>query len=71
MTSPLLVIHGEEDQVIPLSNGQRLFELSPSEDKTFLPVPGAGHNDLFLRKQFNLPTLLLDLWPKPGEADAR
>ncbi len=58
--SPLLVIHGEEDQVIPFSNGKKLFELSPSDDKKLIPVPGAGHNDLFLKSDFNLPRLLFE-----------
>ena len=48
-STPLLIIHGDEDEVIPFSHGQRLFELSPSNKKTFVPVSGAGHNDLFSR----------------------
>jgi abhydrolase domain-containing protein 17 len=48
ITTPLLIIHGENDEVIPYNQGKRLFELSPSDQKTFLPIPGAGHNDLFV-----------------------
>ncbi|MEN8772197.1 MAG: alpha/beta hydrolase [Akkermansiaceae bacterium] len=59
--SPLLVIHGEKDQVIPFSNGKKLFELSPSSDKKLIPVPGAGHNDLFLKGDFDLSLLILEL----------
>ncbi|MDA7917544.1 alpha/beta hydrolase [bacterium] len=59
--SPLLVIHGEDDQVIPFSNGKKLFELSPSSDKKLIPVPGAGHNDLFLKGDFDLSLLILEL----------
>lgn len=61
VTSPLLVIHGEEDGVIPCSQGQSLFDLSPSSEKFFLPVSEAGHNDLFLSNAFHLPSLILDL----------
>ncbi|YCM45612.1 alpha/beta fold hydrolase [Verrucomicrobiaceae bacterium 227] len=47
ISTPLLVIHGEKDEVIPFVDGKKLFELSPSEQKTFLPIPGAGHNNLY------------------------
>jgi alpha-beta hydrolase superfamily lysophospholipase len=44
---PLLVIHGENDEVIPPSHGRKLVEASPGADKAFSLVPDAGHNDLF------------------------
>lgn len=43
---PLLVIHGEADDVIPASHGRRLVEAATVTDKQFIGVPGAGHNDL-------------------------
>ncbi len=42
---PVLVVHGEEDQVIGISHGRRLFQAAP-EPKRALWVEGAGHNDL-------------------------
>lgn len=54
ISTPLLVIHGEADKVIPFSHGKKLFELSPSADKTFLPIPKAGHNDLYLREPLEI-----------------
>jgi fermentation-respiration switch protein FrsA (DUF1100 family) len=39
---PLLLIHGTDDRVIPLSHGERLFALA-REPKTFIRVPGGGH----------------------------
>lgn len=42
---PLLVIHGSEDEAIPISSGQKLFELA-NEPKIFHTVEGAGHNNL-------------------------
>ncbi len=45
---PLLVIHAERDQLIPFSNGQALYEISPSADKRLLSIPNAGHNDILL-----------------------
>ena len=47
VSTPLLVIHGEKDSVIPHAQGQEIFELSPSDKKTFLSIANAGHNDLF------------------------
>jgi len=44
---PLLIIHGEEDSLIRISHGRKLYEASPARDKRFMPVPGAGHDDLF------------------------
>jgi abhydrolase domain-containing protein 17 len=42
---PVLVVHGERDEVIPVSHGRRLFAAAP-ERKRHLWVEGAGHNDL-------------------------
>jgi uncharacterized protein len=39
---PLLIVHGEEDRVIPLALGRRLFELA-NEPKTFVPFTKTGH----------------------------
>jgi fermentation-respiration switch protein FrsA (DUF1100 family) len=51
VTCPILVIHGTADEIVPFSNGQRLFEAAPetsrqSVAKTFAPLRGAGHNDI-------------------------
>ncbi|HEV2150527.1 MAG TPA: alpha/beta hydrolase [Longimicrobiaceae bacterium] len=43
--SPVLVIHGTDDEVIPFSHGKQLYEAA-AEPKRFLWVGGAGHNDL-------------------------
>ncbi len=45
---PLLVIHGERDTLIPVENGQALYDVSPADNKRILRVTGAGHNDLLL-----------------------
>jgi fermentation-respiration switch protein FrsA (DUF1100 family) len=42
---PLLVIHGDRDEVIDYSLGRELFEAAP-EPKQFWTVEGAGHNDI-------------------------
>lgn len=43
--APVLVIHGTEDEVIPIAVGRRLFHLA-RKPKQALWVDGAGHNDL-------------------------
>ncbi len=45
--APILVVHGDQDDVIPFSMGQRLYEAAP-KPKSFFPVAGAGHNNVFL-----------------------
>ncbi len=46
---PTLIIHAEYDHIIPFSDGQALFDASPSPDKHLLKIPGANHNDIFMR----------------------
>lgn len=45
---PTLIIHGERDWIIPISDAGALFEASPAKQKTLVRIPGAGHNDLML-----------------------
>ena len=42
--TPLLVIHGDADQIVPFSQGQRLFEQA-GQPKQFILVPGGHHCD--------------------------
>lgn len=46
---PTLIIHAQQDHIIPFSEGQALYEASPASEKRLLMVPGANHNDIFLR----------------------
>jgi fermentation-respiration switch protein FrsA (DUF1100 family) len=43
--SPILVIHGDQDEVIPFELGRKLFEMAP-EPKALWRVEQAGHNDI-------------------------
>lgn len=45
--SPVLFVHGQLDQTIPVSMARRLFEKAPSP-KDFYEIPGADHNDTYL-----------------------
>ena len=42
---PVLVAHGDRDEMIPVEQGRKLFDAAP-EPKRLVIVRGAGHNDL-------------------------
>jgi len=44
--APTLVIHGQDDRLIPAADGQELYRRCGAPDKRLLLIPGAGHNDL-------------------------
>jgi fermentation-respiration switch protein FrsA (DUF1100 family) len=44
---PVLVIHGEMDELIPVGEGLELYAAAPEPKELYL-VPGAGHNDVSL-----------------------
>lgn len=48
-TGPTLIIHAEFDHIIPFGDGQALFDASGATDKVLLKIPGANHNDIFMR----------------------
>lgn len=43
---PLLIIHGEKDSILPFAYAKELFGVA-KEPKSLIPVPQAGHNDVF------------------------
>ncbi|XP_054913414.1 alpha/beta hydrolase domain-containing protein 17A [Poeciliopsis prolifica] len=51
ITSPVLIIHGTEDEVIDFSHGLALYERCPKAVEP-LWVEGAGHNDIELYVQY-------------------
>lgn len=56
ISSPLLLIHSPDDEMIPFALGQKLFAHAGS-DKEFLEIKG-GHNDGFIKSlSFYIPTL--------------
>jgi fermentation-respiration switch protein FrsA (DUF1100 family) len=44
---PLLVLHGDRDDVVPYELGRRLFEAA-NPPKTFYTIRGARHNDTYI-----------------------
>lgn len=47
LRTPLLVLHGDSDEVVPHEHGRRLFEAA-SEPKAFYTITGARHNDTYM-----------------------
>jgi len=45
VTAPVLVMHGDRDEVVPISSGQRLYKLITSP-KRFVRLAGGGHENL-------------------------
>jgi len=48
VTAPVLLVHGEDDTVVPIALGEKLYRLIEAP-KRFVRVAGAGHNDLGAR----------------------
>src|ERR687893_174820 len=47
LKTPLLVLHGDRDEVVPFTQGKKVFEVAP-QPKTFHRIVGASHNDTFI-----------------------
>lgn len=45
--APLLVLHGDADEVVPFHHGRAVFEAA-REPKRFVRIPGARHDDTYL-----------------------
>ncbi len=46
LRAPLLLLHGERDDVVPVRLGRRLFEAAPGPKRALI-LPGANHVDLY------------------------
>jgi fermentation-respiration switch protein FrsA (DUF1100 family) len=47
VTVPVLVIHGSDDEVIPVDMGRRVYEAAAAPKELYI-IPGAHHNDVYL-----------------------
>ena len=48
LAAPLLVLHGQRDDIVPVEHGRALFAAAP-DPKRLEIIPSAGHNDLLAR----------------------
>lgn len=46
--APLLIIHGDQDEVIPIELSRKLYDTAHSP-KMFVEIDGGSHNDLYAR----------------------
>ncbi len=44
---PLLVLHGDRDEIVPLAQGKKVFEAARGP-KEFYTISGASHNDTYI-----------------------
>ena len=44
---PLLILHGDRDDIVPIDHGRRLLQAA-NPPKSFYVIPGASHNDTYL-----------------------
>ncbi len=43
---PALVLHGEDDQIVPAAEAEATFTAIPNAHRTKVLIPGRGHNDV-------------------------
>ena len=48
ITVPTLIIHGEDDFIIPVADAHALYASAGAPDKRLLTIANAGHNDLLM-----------------------
>ena len=46
ITLPILIIHGEYDNLVPYSEAEDLYDTIGSQDKRLIMIPAADHNDV-------------------------
>lgn len=68
---PLLVIHGENDRIIPASHGRAIIDASPAKPKRLLIVSDAGHNDLFYQAELEIFIAIRDFAAEIGLGNQR
>ncbi|HEV3154977.1 MAG TPA: alpha/beta fold hydrolase [Candidatus Baltobacteraceae bacterium] len=44
--APLIVVHGAQDELIPIAQGREVFSAAPLHDKRFIEIPDAGHGNI-------------------------
>ena len=66
---PTLIIHAELDRILPFKEGLALYEASPAQDKKLLKIPGANHNDIFMKGLRNYMDAVRELGEKAARAE--
>jgi alpha-beta hydrolase superfamily lysophospholipase len=66
-----LIIHAENDHIIPFREGQILYDVCGAEDKMLLKIAGANHNDIFFHGMSEYMEAVRDLAEKTKDAEGR
>jgi len=61
VTAPILVVHRENDLVVPMALGKRLYKLIRAP-KRFVSLAGGGHNDLGARAVSAAKKFIAEKW---------
>jgi uncharacterized protein len=61
LKAPLLVVHGEADDVIPVAMGRQVHALAP-EPKQLAVIPRAGHENHWQFGSYDIIVAWLDAW---------
>ena len=69
LRAPLLVLHGDHDDIVPLSHGKALFDAAPEPKRIHL-FRGRGHNDLVPLARVELAEVIA-AWAKATHEPAR
>ena len=67
--SPIMIMHGDRDEIIPLDMGRTLFEAA-GEPKRFYTIEGAGHNDTYLVSRGTYFEVLRSFLQDPADTGA-
>ena len=65
---PTLILHGEEDWIIPVEDAHALYTHAGAQDKRLVTIPAAGHNDLLFTGTQEYFTAIRDLIGAPPES---
>jgi hypothetical protein len=63
LRAPLLVIHGDRDEIVPVAHGRALFAAA-AEPKTLHIIRDASHNDLTELAAARYPQMLASIPPR-------
>lgn len=63
-SGPTVLIHGEKDRLIPVTNAHELFDACRSREKKLVVLPEADHNTVFLHGIRDYLTAVSDLATK-------
>ena len=68
VTIPLLIIHGDQDKMIPIDMGRHVFEAATTPNRVFWVAEDAGHNNLGESGAHEAAHRFLDRYATPAGA---